>query len=114
MNTYQFTPEMGEISGFGGGYEDACRAMLRAGMEWFDAHPDADPQFSGYKGIYGIINEDNEDAKALSAAVVAPTNGDCTGAMHQAVVSHCLFIRREGWGRYVEEMTRPDEEPARP
>lgn len=102
---YEFTPEMGEISGFGGGYETACRAMLKAGLEWLDAHPEADPQFHGYKNVYGIIAEDNDDAKALSEAVVAPTGGDCTGAMHQAVVSSCLWIRKNGWDAYVKAMS---------
>ena len=105
-STYEFTPEMDEISGFGGGYEATCRAMLKGGMDWWDAHPDADPKFSGYKGIYGVIHEDNDDAKALSKAVVAASNDDCTGAMHQAVVSACLYIRKNGWPKYVAEMSK--------
>jgi hypothetical protein len=103
---YEFTPEMGEISGFGGGYEETCRKMLKAGMEWLDANPKAEPQFHGYKGIYGIIEEDNADAKALSDAVVAGSGGDCTGAMHQAVIGACLYIRKNGWDSYVREMSK--------
>lgn len=105
--TYEFTPEMGEISGFGGGYEDCCRAMLKAGMDWIDAHPEADPQFHGYKGVYGIISEDNDDAKALSKAIVSGDNGTgCTGAMHQAVTTACLRIKKYGWDFYVEKMSK--------
>ena len=62
----EYTKDMGEISGFGGGYEEACRKMVLAGLDWFDANPDADPQFHGYEGIYGIITEDNDDAKVRS------------------------------------------------
>lgn len=105
---YLFTPTMGEISGFGGGYEQTCRNMLAAGMEWLDAHPEADPKFSGYQGVYGIVTEDNDDAKALSKAVVDGSGGDCTGAMHQAVVSHCLFIRKQGWDAYCAQMSAKD------
>jgi len=105
MTRYQYTSEMQEISGFGGGYEDMCRQMVVAGCVWLDAHPEADPKFHGFKGIYGIIDEDNEDAKELTKAIVAPCNGDCTGAMHQAAVSHVLFIRKNGWDKYVEEMS---------
>lgn len=105
---YLFTPGMSEISGFGGGYEQTCRNMVAAGMEWLDSHPDADPQFHGFKGVYGVIADDNPDAKALSDAVVAGSGGDCTGAMHQAAVSHCMFIRKNGWTRYVEEMSKPE------
>jgi hypothetical protein len=108
MSKYTYTPDMGEISGFGGGYEDACRKMVIAGMEWFDANPQADPQFQGYKNIYGVINEENEDAKALSKAVLA-TCDDCTGAMHQASISHILAARRLGWEGYCAEMRKREE-----
>ena len=104
MTDYEWTPKMGEVSGFGGGYEETCRAMVKAGCQWFDDHPNADPQFTGYKGIYGIITEDNEDAKALSKAVVTSANGDCTGAMHQATVGTCFWIRKNGWPAYMKEM----------
>lgn len=103
--TYQYTEDMAEISGFGGGYEEACRAMVVAGLEWLDANPDADPQFHGYKNIYGVISGDNEDAKALTEAVVGATD-DCTGAMHQATVTTVLWIRKNGWAEYVEKMRK--------
>jgi hypothetical protein len=110
MNTtdrYQFTPDMREISGFGGGYEQLCRDMLAAGLSWLDEHPSADPQFHGYPGITGIVCEDNDDARALTAAIVAPTDGDCTGAMHHAVVRAAMWIKANGWDAYVAAMTHP-------
>lgn len=110
MSKYVWTPEMGEISGFGGGYEATCRAMLVAALEWLDAHPQIDPRFYGYQGIYGIISEDNEDAKALSEAAVAPSGGDCTGAMHQAVITSALWIRKHGWDAYVQQMSRKEDQ----
>jgi len=112
---YVFTDDMDEISGFGGGYEQTCRNMLAAGLEWFDDHPDADPQFHGFRGIQGLIVEDNDDAKSLSAAVEAGDGGTgCTGAMHQAVIRSCLFIRSDGWERYCDEMRKRDgKEPSR-
>lgn len=110
---YLFTPDMGEISGFGGGYEQTCRNMLAAGMEWLDEHPSANPCFKGFKNVYGVVFDENDDAKALSAAVVAGSGDDCTGAMHQAVVSHCLAIRKNGWDWYCGEMRKPDDEAPR-
>lgn len=107
MDKYEFTSEMDEISGFGGGYEQTCRNMLKAGLLWLDAHPEATPEFHGYKGVYGIITEDNADAKALSDAIVSGSGGDCTGAMHQACVSTALWIRTNGWDAYVKAMTTP-------
>lgn len=110
-STREYTPMMGEISGFGGGYEAACRKMVLAGLDWLDAHPDADPKFHGYKGVYGIINEDNDDAKALTNAIVGAVE-NCTGAMHQAAVTHVLFVRKSGWDTYVQEMSKPDDDSA--
>lgn len=102
---YEFTEQMGEISGFGGGYEGTCRKMLRVGLEWFDQNPDAKPEYIGYKNIYGIISEDNDDAKALTKVIVDASGGDCTGAMHQAVIGSILWIHKNGWEKYVEEMS---------
>ena len=101
--TCEWTDEMGEISGFGGDYEAACRNMVRAGVKWFDEHPESEPQFHGYKNITGIIVDDNDDARSLSVAIVDACH-DCSGAMHQAAVSHVLAIKRLGWEKYSEEM----------
>lgn len=98
-----FTNDMREISGFGGGYEEACRKMVLAGLEWFDQHPEADPKYHGFKGVYGVIDEDSDDAKMLSQAVIGAV-GDCTGAMHQAAISHIFFIRKNGWNAYAAKM----------
>jgi hypothetical protein len=110
QSKYVFTSDMGEISGFGGGYEQTCRNMLAAGLEWLDEHPDADPKFQGMKGVFGVIFDDNEDAKALSDAVVEGADGDCTGAMHQAVVGSCLWIKENGWDAYCAEMSKEGED----
>lgn len=102
---YVFTEDMAEISGFGGGYEDTCRQMVVLGLNWLKEHPTAEPQFSGYKGIYGIIHDDNQDAKDLLKAM---TDGvDCTGAMVQATVGHVMAIHsRSSWDWYVEDSKR--------
>lgn len=102
MSKYQYTDDMKEISGFGGGYEAACRAMVVAGLEHLDAHPESRPKFHGYDGVFGLVVEDNADAKALSDAVVKACD-DCSGAMHQAAISHILWIRSNGWERYCAE-----------
>jgi hypothetical protein len=103
---YEFTDDMREISGLGGDYERCCRAMVVAGCHWLDEHSQAEPKFHGYKQVYGIIEVDNQDAKELSNAMVAVTEGfGATGAMHQAAVGHVLHIKKVGWDKYVEEMT---------
>ncbi len=108
---YEFTEKMGEISGFGGSYEGCCRKMLKAGLEWFDAHPDAQPKFRGFEGIYGVITEDNLDANALSKAVCDAAEPEgATGAMHQAVIKSIFWIRKHGWKKYIEMMSRARRE----
>jgi hypothetical protein len=100
--TYLWEPDMGEISGFGGEYERTCRAMLVAGLAWLAAHPDANPVFYEYKGIVGVLGEGNDDAKALSNAVVNAVE-DCTEIMYHAVISACMFIKKNGWDGYKEK-----------
>jgi len=106
---YSWRPGMGEISGFGGGYEQTCRNMLAAALRWFDAHPAAAPGFKGYKHVMGVLIDDNADAKALSKAATDAADGDCTGAMHQAVIESTLWIRRKGWEAYCTEMSQPKQ-----
>src|SRR3989344_6171304 len=104
--SYEFTDEMREISGFGGGYEANCRAMLRGGLEWWDAHPEAGPKFTGLKGVLGLVSEDNDDARALSDAMLAATSeGDTSTAAHQFVLSHIFFVRENGWDAYIADMS---------
>lgn len=100
----QWLEEMGEISGFGGGYEETCRKMVLAGIAWLDEHPKADPRFMGNSKIYGVILEDNPDAKALTEVVVGASGGDCTGAMHHASILHCLAYKRLGWDEYCRQL----------
>lgn len=107
---YEFTPEMDEISGFGGGYEATCRKMLKNACLWGNSHPEANPKYSGFKEVYGLCTDDNADAKALDKAIMDGIN-DATGAMHQAVVSHYFFIRKNGWEKYIKEMSNRTEAP---
>jgi hypothetical protein len=110
--TREFTPQMQEISGFGGGYEEQCRKMVLAGLDWFDAHPDADPKYKGFKDVVGILLDDNDDAKALSKAVTDACEDGATGAMHQVTINHVLIIRHKGWDWYVAEMSQPEDQTA--
>lgn len=77
---------------------------MLAGIKWVDEHPDATPEFTGYKNVYGVINEDNPDAKTLTDVVIAASGGDCTGAMHQASIGHVLAYKRLGWDEYCRQL----------
>ena len=50
---YRHSPDMGEISGFGGGYEILCQDMLNAGVVWLDRHPRAKLAISTIDNVYG-------------------------------------------------------------
>ena len=100
-DTYVWEDGMEEISGFGGRYEKTCQAMLKAGMEWLDAHPEAIPEFRGSESSYGIISATNADAKALTEAVIGASEKHATGAMQEFVIERCLFIRKHGWDEHV-------------
>ena len=95
-----------EISGFGGGYEIACQPMLKQGVDYLTDHPNLDPQFHGFKGLFGICMEDNADAKALTKAVLFEVPGGPTGAMHQAVIGHLMRISQVGWDRWLQQLGR--------
>ncbi|HET6717110.1 MAG TPA: hypothetical protein VFG90_08255 [Nitrososphaeraceae archaeon] len=101
---YIWTPEMREISGMGGSYEDSCKRMIIAGLEFWDTQTESfNPRYKGFKDVYGICMDDNEDAKKLSDVLITTVSG-CSGAMHQAAISHIFFIKRNGWEKYKQEM----------
>lgn len=120
MPYIEWTPEMGEISGFGGSYEAGCRAMVKAGVEYWEERDAAhargegdkfDPHYRGYEGVFGLIDTNNGDAEKLDQVMMDATIpssdggtqrvGDgATGAMHQAAVNHILAFRRLGAEEY--------------
>jgi hypothetical protein len=108
---------MAEISGFGGSYEAACRRMVLAGLEWWDAHPDANATYATIDGVYGVVGEESEDCHALIHHMVAAAEegagedgGGVTGAMVQATLSHVGYAHKHGWEAYVAEMSKPEED----
>lgn len=121
---YDWRIGMGEISGFGGTYEAACRSMLIRALDFWDEQGEGfDPKYHSYENITGVMVDDNADAKKLDAAMmdaeIVYGNGErercgdnATGAMHQAVVSHAFYVRKNGWESYVGQMSRrrDDEE----
>ena len=109
---FEWTDDMGEISGFGGVYERACRTMVSSGCKWLKEHPNADPQFKGYKNVFGLLSDTNEDAKALSKVIADSVGCDLTGAMHHAAINHIFACRKyqDGWPAYQAEMRRLKQE----
>lgn len=110
--TYRHTPDMGEISGFGGGYEECCQDMLEAGVKWLDEHPDADIVVLENPNITGFIWEGTPDTEELTKAVIAAAKGEATGAMHHTVMARLAFIKKRGWDTYCDELRKAPPEDA--
>ena len=109
--TYRHTDDMGEISGFGGGYEQCCQDMLEAGVKWImDRKPGADDvQVLVNPQVYGIIKEGNPLTEELSKAVIDASKGEATGAMHHAVMARLAFIAKNGWDAYCAKLRENEE-----
>lgn len=106
MNKYTYTDNSDEISGFGGSYEEGCRTMVIAGMEWWDAHPEADVRWKESQNITGIQFNESDDCKAMQKHMNEAVDNEATGAMMQACCNHILYARKHGWEKYIEKMDK--------
>jgi hypothetical protein len=112
MENYRHTEDMGEISGFGGGYEKTCQDMLENGVKWLTKNSERrDLKGHSYEDVYGIMVADSDDAKEMEKAMMADID-DCTGAMHQAVMSRLFFIAKNGWEAYCAELREHEKNNA--
>jgi hypothetical protein len=127
MAYVEWTPDMGEISGFGGSYEDGCRAMVKAGVEYIENSTDpivigARLAVRGTQGGDAFFSFDN---KALTSAMLAApiaigqegrmtTVGEYgpTGAMVGASLGHIAAFFRLGAEEYCRELRDREKEPA--
>lgn len=100
---YEWSEDMAGVSGDDTGtYELGCRAMVKAGLEWWDRHPDADPRMPGLGGA----SEANEDALALKASMVAAVfqSSTTSGLMVRGCLAAVLWVRRNGWEAYCDRL----------
>lgn len=102
---WKWDNDMKELSGFGGGYEQTCRNMLSAALNWFEKNPKSSPKFHGFKDVYGICIADNKDAESLRNAILKVDKG-CSGAMYSCVVNTALWIHANGWDKFVIEIKK--------
>ena len=112
MSKYQYTENCGEISGFGGGYENACRKMVIAGMEWLDKHKEANPTFDQFVNVFGMTDNENDDMKAMQKHMNKAIDNEASGAMMQACTNHILHAKEVGWETYISEMEEKTKEDA--
>lgn len=99
---YEWRDGMPEVTGIGGEYERVTRRMVKAGMVWWDGHPGANPRFSAGGPVFNAVWAENDDARALEAAVTRGAGpGGCSGAMVNMAIRSCLAIRAQGWEAYL-------------
>jgi len=113
---FTWIPEMGEISGFGGGYEDACRRMMQAGVTYREQTPVDVAALAVLVTLPRATEEGSEDeAVAAQRAVgkaayarlqdaVAAAEDGCSGAMVGASSQHAWIVFSQGWAVYVAKM----------
>lgn len=103
----KWNSKMREISGMGEGYEEQCRKMLYAAIEWHNKNPNKPPRIRTNKNIYGYTENMNGNAEDLERYILDHIPGkDCSGAMMQAVLSHYFFIKKNGVEKWKEEMSK--------
>ncbi|MCJ7768760.1 hypothetical protein MUP79_10265 [Candidatus Bathyarchaeota archaeon] len=97
-----------EISGFGKrtSYEKGCQTMLQAGWEWLNKNKNPKLKGHTYRGIYGIFEPDNKASKELSKVICKAVNDGCTGAMHQAVFGHLMYMNANGIDKWKKEVVK--------
>ncbi len=106
---------MGQVSGFGGDYEAACRSMVLAGFKWVDEHPFKAPVFVEFVNVYGITEQANPSAVELRAAILdaefqmsdgakGKARTMATGAMVHAAIRHSMFYFHHGWDEWHTKM----------
>ena len=106
---YKHTKDMGEISGFGGGYEATCQQMLHNGVSFLAERSGVDLRVLESPQFYGIVKLEGDDAGALEKAVMDGIEG-ATGAMHHAVMSRLAYINKNGWNAYCAELRKHEDQ----
>ena len=101
-----------EISGFGGGYEDACRRMTIVGVNWLRNHPEEVKLWNAAEAKWKKDNPDKKympnsaypDSRREFEQEIVSACEDCTGAMFGAAVGHAKAIVSMGWDKYVDNV----------
>jgi hypothetical protein len=100
---YQYTKKCREISGFGGVYEECCKKMVIAGMQWIDDHPDANPQYGNTHRLHKSTYP-NKDMADMQDAMNAAVDYQCTAAQMHSTTIHVQYARTHGWKQYIKHM----------
>lgn len=98
-----------DISGMGGGYENECQKMLKAGTEFLEKEP-GEIKFKQFGNVTGIIDTSDDERTARLEKHIVDASGGCTGAMVHATMQHLWFISKHGRDKWLAEF---DDQPER-
>lgn len=90
-----------DISGMSGSYEWGCQMMLKAGIKFLKEHPDFHFDYQQNPHIIGIAYTDTPWGKELDKALSDAINNVETGAMHQIVINHLMYIHKYGYEEWL-------------
>lgn len=112
---YAYTPDMASITTLGDGHdappdlsgwdEETCRAMVIAGVQYLDAHPNLDPVFNEFDGYEGLMVTANEEADRLVRVLQAVGgNAKIPMRLFTLIIRHTLAAKSLGWEEYARAM----------
>jgi len=96
-----------DITGFGGGYEATCQMMLWNAVK-FISNNDKEIKSKQSPQIYGIAINEGKDGEAFDKAMMEGID-DATGAMHHCATNHALYIQKNGYDKWFEELKKDRE-----
>lgn len=97
-----FRPDMTEVTGFGGEYEQRARAAIEYGAEWLRDH--------GYIDVFDHATLQNHimEHEVICAHGKKVRMGDLlTWSQMGLVMDHLRYIAINGWDAYCERMKSP-------
>lgn len=109
---YEWRPDAGEISGFGGSYELACRKMVSQGCKFIAENPDLNAEIHAYERVIGVVIPANADAEKLHKAMERDIPAGITGAMQHYSTMHVFAWKNRfqgSWPEYQAYMVKRKE-----
>lgn len=83
-----------DVSGFGGGYENACQAMIKVAMEFF--------KNEHFPSVDELEEMKSEKMLKLERKMIEATGNDCTGVMFFTSRNHAYKRVELGEEKYFE------------
>jgi hypothetical protein len=78
--------------GLGSGYEQTCRNLMDAAIEWHNENLDKElPEFKQIENVFGVAIRNNESAKQMRKQMLKRVP-DCSGAQFHIVVANYLWL----------------------